>query len=110
MADSSTAAMIAATKALVVELHAKVVQLSMRARDLADRVRDVDAKAQATKERVDADTIRVRDNMASLQAVTDENGALWKALKAQDERIADLEALEGYGWRAPPVYEMGRRS
>lgn len=109
MSDASTTAMLAATKALVLELHAKVVQLSARAKDLADRVRDVDVKAQATKERVDADTIRVRDNMASLQAVTDENGALWAALKAQDERIADLEALEGYGWRAPPVYEMGGR-
>lgn len=110
MSDAATTAMLAATKALVLELHAKVVQLSARTRELADLVRDADAKAQATKERVDADTIRVRENMASLQAVTDENGSLWKALKAQDERIADLEALEGYGWRAPPVYEMGRDS
>lgn len=100
--------MLAATKGLVQTLHASLTRTQADVSVLQDHVLELmETRAEVERLRAQASAAVSRSEELSEQVT-----ATWELIKqlkadslSQDVRIADLEALEGYGWRAPPVYE-----
>lgn len=86
--------MVAATKGVVGSMHAAILDLQREVDQLRSQVLEL------METRAEVERLRAQSSAAVARA-----DALAEEVRSQDERIADLEALEGYGWRAPPVYE-----
>jgi predicted RNase H-like nuclease (RuvC/YqgF family) len=101
--------MVVATKVLVEAMHAALAQSRGEVAALRDQVMEL------METRAEVERLRAQASAAVSRAeeLSDEVAGAWELIKqlrteslSQDVRIADLEALEGYGWRAPPVYAM----
>lgn len=100
--------MVSAMKGLVDSMHASLTETRAEVAVLRANVLELmEARAEVERLRAQASVAVSRSEELGEEVV-----AAWELIKqlkaeslSQDVRIADLEALEGYGWRAPPVYE-----
>lgn len=114
--------MVAAMKGLVDSMHASLTdtraELAGTRSELAETRTIVavleDHVLELVETRAEVERLRAQASLAVSRAddLSDQVAAAWELIRqlksetlSQDVRIADLEALEGYGWRAPPVYE-----
>ncbi len=92
--------MVLAMKELVNTMHVALTRVQAQVLELTQ----ARAEMQADVERARADTRRSRADIDRLRA---HMTVAQDTLRSQDLRIAELEALESYGWRHPPPYVRG---
>lgn len=121
--------MVSAMKGLVDSMHASLMDAQAAVASTRVDLDDTRTVLQGTRNemavledhvlelmatRAEVERLRAQASLAVTRAeeLSEEVAAAWELIKqlksdtlSQDVRIADLEALEGYGWRAPPVYE-----